>query len=326
MGDIDRGGVIAQIVGTQAVLDDTDRAMIHGFAVNKFRGDASLFDAGRDDIAERTGWPSLGVIPWFDAAHRLPAEDIVDLPGTSTGSGGCVIAVPVLPRISNFDDLDPLASEPGVNLRLIRRGAPLPSDADLVLLPGSKSTISDLESLRAEGWDIDLAAHIRRGGHVLGLCGGYQMLGQSVSDPLGIEGPAATVPGLGHLDVHTVLEPDKQLALRSGRHIPSGATLNGYEIHMGRTDGPDTTRGWLNMGSGPMGATSAGGRVRGCYLHGLFASDAFRQAYLAELGAPSTTQYEEGVEATLDALADHLETHMDLDLLYALSAPPVSNL
>ncbi|OAN95533.1 cobyric acid synthase CobQ, partial [Sulfitobacter geojensis] len=165
MGDIDRGGVIAQIVGTQAVMNAADNAMVRGFAVNKFRGDRSLFDAGRDDIARRTGWPSLGVIPWFDAAHKLPAEDVMDLPARSRSSGtGCVIAVPRLPRISNFDDLDPLAAEPGVDLRIIMPGSPLPANADLVLLVGSKATIADLAAMRTEGWDIDIAAHIRRGG------------------------------------------------------------------------------------------------------------------------------------------------------------------
>ena len=254
MGDIDRGGVIAQIVGTQAVMSDADNALVRGFSVNKFRGDRSLFDAGRDDIARRTGWPSLGVIPWFDLAHRLPAEDVMDLPARArSGGSGCVIAVPRLPRIANFDDLDPLAAEPGVDLRLITPGMPLPADADLVLLMGSKSTLSDLAAFRAEGWDIDLAAHIRRRGHVLGLCGGYQMLGRSLSDPDGIEGAAGTVAGLGHLDVSTVMAPVKHLSLKTGLHPESGTELSGYEIHIGQTTGPDCGRRvrrlprWMNI-------------------------------------------------------------------------------
>ncbi|MGJ5621160.1 cobyric acid synthase [Sulfitobacter sp. MF3-043] len=320
MGDIDRGGVIAQIVGTQAVLDATDTAMIKGFAVNKFRGDRSLFDAGRDDIAQRTGWPSLGVIPWFEAAHRLPAEDVMDLPSRArSGGAGVVIAVPRLPRISNFDDLDPLAAEAGVDLRVIMPGAPLPADADLVLMVGSKATIADLAAFRAEGWDIDLAAHIRRGGQVLGLCGGYQMLGRTITDPHGIEGPPTTVQGLGHLAVDTVMAPIKHLSLKTGEHPESGTTLSGYEIHIGETNGPDCARAWLQFAGRPEGAATADGHVQGCYMHGLFSSDAFRTAYLGQFGIASTLNFEAGVDATLDALALHVERYFDVDLMLSLA-------
>ncbi|QUJ75277.1 cobyric acid synthase [Sulfitobacter albidus] len=318
MGCIDRGGVIAQIVGTQAVLSEADNALIRGFAVNKFRGDRSLFDAGRDDIVARTGWPSFGVLPWFADAARLPAEDVMDLPARArSGGAGVVIAVPQLPRIANFDDLDPLAAEPGVDLRIVPPGTPLPADADVVLLTGSKSTISDLAALRAQGWDIDIAAHIRRGGHVVGLCGGYQMLGQTIADPDGIEGPAGTVDGLGHLDVHTVLEPKKNLSLRHGTHPASGADVSGYEIHLGATTGPDCARPWLRFDGTPDGAASADGRVLGCYLHGVFASDSFRAAYLAGLGGTAQAAFEAQVDATLDALGAHIEAYFDLDALIA---------
>lgn len=321
MGDIDRGGVIAQIVGTQAVLSDADNQMIKGFCVNKFRGDRSLFDAGRDDIADRTGWPSMGVLPWFKDAGRLPAEDVMDLPARArSGGNGLVISVPQLPRISNFDDLDPLTAEPSVDLRMITAGEPIPAETDLILLAGSKSTIADLAALRAAGWDIDIAAHIRRGGHVMGLCGGYQMLGKTISDPVGLEGPASTVEGLGHLDVHTILEPVKNLALRHGTHITSGAALNGYEIHMGATTGPDCVRSWLRFGQNDEGAIAKNGHVSGCYLHGIFASDTFRSAYLGSLGATSTVAFEDRVEETLDALAKHIEAYFDLDALIAAAA------
>ncbi|NUH64869.1 cobyric acid synthase [Sulfitobacter sp. S0837] len=321
MGDIDRGGVIAQIVGTRAVLEPADNALIRGFAVNKFRGDRSLFDAGRDDIAQRTGWPCLGVVPWFDAAHRLPAEDVMDLPARARSGGqGCVIAVPQLPRIANFDDLDPLSAEPGVDLRMISPGTPLPAEADLVLLVGSKSTIADLDAFRAEGWDIDLAAHIRRGGHVLGLCGGYQMLGQTITDPMGIEGPAGKVAGLGHLNVETTMAPQKHLSQKTGVHLASGTALTGYEIHIGETTGPDCARAWLTFDDLPEGATSASGGVQGCYMHGIFSSDAFRRAYLSTLGVTSSLDFESGVEETLDALADHVEAYMDVDLFLSLAA------
>jgi len=320
MGDIDRGGVIAQIVGTQAVMSEEDNARVRGFAVNKFRGDRSLFDGGRDDIARRTGWPSLGVIPWFDLAHRLPAEDVMDLPARArSGGAGCVIAVPRLPRIANFDDLDPLAAEPGVDLRMIMPGSPLPADADLVLLVGSKATISDLEAFRAEGWDIDLAAHIRRGGHVLGLCGGYQMLGRHIADPYGIEGPPSEVAGLGHLNIETTMAPVKHLSLKRGHHPASGTDLSGYEIHIGETTGPDADRAWLKFDGTPEGAASAGGRVQGCYMHGIFSSDAFRRGYLAQFGVSSSLDFETGVDDTLDALADHVERYMGIDLLLSLA-------
>jgi adenosylcobyric acid synthase len=328
MGDIDRGGVIAQIVGTQAVLSTQDREMICGFAVNKFRGDRRLFDGGRDDICQRTGWPSLGVLPWFEAAHKLPAEDVMDLPTRTTaqsGKGALVIAVPVLPRIANFDDLDPLATDDRVDLRLISRGSTLPADADLILLPGSKATLDDLQELHAEGWHIDIAAHIRRGGHVLGLCGGYQMLGHSISDPHGIEGPARQCAGLGHLNVSTVLGETKELAIRHGTHLPTGAPIEGYEIHMGQTTGADRQRGWLDMGHGPEGAMSLDGRIMGTYLHGLFSSDRFRDTFLTALGAAPTdpaapnTGYDDMVDQTLDALADHIERYMDVDLIWSLA-------
>ena len=226
---------------------------------------------------------------------------------------------PQLPRIANFDDLDPLAAEPDVDLRLISRGNPIPADADVIILVGSKATIDDLADLRREGWDIDIAAHIRRGGHVLGLCGGYQMLGQKISDPNGIEGAPRTVDGLGHLEVDTVLGEIKELALRRGTHIQSGTDVNGYEIHMGQTSGPDQTRGWLDMGDGPSGAMSTNGRISGTYLHGIFSSDDFRRAFLASFGTTSNLAYDAMLEQTLDDLADHLEKYLDVDLIWKLA-------
>lgn len=320
VGDIDRGGVIAQIIGTQAVLDPADAARIKAFAINKFRGDARLFDDGLTAIEQRTGWPSLGVIPWFNDAWRLPAEDALDI--VQRPGGAFKVAVPRLGRIANFDDLDPLSAEPGVTVEMIAPGRPLPGDANLVLIPGSKSTIADLAEFRANGWDIDLAAHIRRGGPVLGLCGGYQMLGRELSDPGGVEGPPCTVPGLGHLDITTVMQPQKRLSLVSGHHPASGTDITGYEIHMGHTTGPDCARAWLELAGRAEGAASADGLVQGCYLHGLLASDAFRATYLVGLGGASNLQFENGVDAALDALADHLERHMDIDLLLSLATDP----
>mgnify|MGYP001628240413 CR=1 FL=1 len=317
IGDIDRGGVIAQIVGTQAVLTPEDASQIKAFAINKFRGDVRLFDDGLNEIVQRTGWPSLGVLPWFDGAWRLPAEDVMDI--ASTRGGTFRVAVPRLGRIANFDDLDPLSSEPDVSVEIIEPGRPLPGDADLVLIPGSKSTIADLAFFRAQGWDIDLHAHIRRGGHVLGICGGYQMLGREIADPDGIEGAAATVPGLGHLDVVTVMKPEKRLTLTEATYRPTGDHVRGYEIHLGETSGPDCERAWLDIADRAEGAASVSGRVRGCYLHGLFSSDRFRAAFLNDLGGASTLTYDSDVDITLDALGRHVETHLDLDLLLSLA-------
>ena len=314
-GDIDRGGVIAQIVGTQAVIDPADAAMIRGFVINRFRGDPSLFDAGRAFIAECTGWPDLGLVPWFPHAALLPAEDAVDL-RRALGSGGLHVACPMLSRIANFDDLDPLAAEPGVRLSMVPPGRALPGDADLVVLPGTKSTRGDLAFLRQQGWDIDLFAHLRRGGRVLGICGGYQMLGRWIHDPEGHDGDPGSTPGLGLLEVETRMAPDKRLTRAQGTAL--GQPVEGYEIHMGRTEGPDCARPFAHIPE-PDGATSPDGRVAGTYLHGLFSGDAFRAAWLGQFGAASALDYGAGVEAVLDRLAAHLETHLDIDRLFALA-------
>jgi adenosylcobyric acid synthase len=318
-GDIDRGGVIAQLVGTQAVLEPEDAAMIRGFLINKFRGDPRLFDDGYRMIEDRTGWAGLGVVPWFPHAHRLPAEDAADLGGTR-GSGAFLIAVPHLNRIANFDDLDPLAQEPGVTLKIIKPGQPLPVEADLIILPGSKATIADLAHFRAEGWDIDLAAALRRGARVLGLCGGYQMLGREIADPEGIEGKPGSVPGLGLLDVTTVMTADKRVTETVALHPASRNVVRGYEIHLGRTEGADRARPMFTVAGQSEGAVRADGRIMGSYLHGMFTEDAFRRAFLVGLGAvPGTESYGAVVEETLDALADHLAAHVDCDRLLALA-------
>ena len=318
VGDIDRGGVIAQIVGTQAVMAEGDNAMIAGFIINKFRGDPTLFDDGYRMIEARTGWRGFGVVPFFDAAHKLPAEDALDLP-KGGGAGGLHIAALVFSRIANFDDLDPLAQEPGVRLTMVHAGQPIPA-CDLVILPGSKSTRADLAYLRKQGWDIDLAAHVRRGGHVLGICGGYQMLGRSIDDPAGIEGPAGITAGLGLLDVTTSMTPHKHLTRVQASHAASGTPIAGYEIHIGRSDGPDRLRPFARMNGSDEGAISADGLIQGSYLHGMFSGDAFRSAFLANLGMPrSDFGYSAAVDQTLDALAAHLETHLDVDALLALA-------
>jgi adenosylcobyric acid synthase len=315
--DIDRGGVIAQVVGTQAVLEPTDAGRIAGFLVNKFRGDPRLFDDGYQMIRDQTGWPGFGVLPWFDQAWRLPAEDALDI-RTQARSGGFHVVCLRLSRIANFDDLDPLEQEPGLRLTMLDAGRPIPGDADLVILPGSKSTRADLAFLRSQGWDIDLQAHHRRGGHILGICGGYQMLGRVIDDPKGIEGPAGASEGLGFLDVETTMTGDKSLTRVSAEHFASGTPFQGYEIHIGRTSGPDAERPFARVNGAAEGAISADGRVAGSYLHGMFAEDGFRAAWLASHGAQaSDLGYEQAVEDTLDALAQHLEAHLDIEALLA---------
>jgi len=322
IGDIDRGGVIASIVGTKLLLEPGEAARLKGFLINKFRGDIALFTEGVRIIEERAQLPSLGVIPWFAEAGLLPAEDAVALDGYAAVKGGRIrIAVPRLPRISNFDDLDPLRAEPDVELSLLSPGEAMPGDIDLVLLPGSKSTIGDLQAFIEAGWDIDLKAHLRRGGAVLGLCGGYQMLGTRLDDPEGSEGPAGSIDGLGLLDVTTRLGGAKTLTEVTGRDRLTGEAIHGYEMHIGVTTGPGCERPLLDLAGHADGACSADGRVMGCYVHGLFASDGFRHAFLNRLRARSASglAYEQLVDALLDRLADHLARHVDLDRLLSIA-------
>ena len=334
IGDIERGGVIAQLVGTHALLSPGEQARLVGYIVNKFRGDPRLFEDGIAAIGERTGLACFGVVPYFADAALLPAEDSMALSriageggrgrSPTPGEGGTVkIAVPLLPRIANFDDLDPLRAEPGVELILVRPGQPLPGDAALVILPGSKATMSDLAFLRRQGWDIDLLAHHRQGGHILGLCGGYQMLGRRIADPEGIEGPPGEAQGLGLLDIETVLGGGKRLAEAGGHEAASSMPVHGYEMHLGVTTGPGLERPMLQLDGHPDGAVSPDGRVMGCYLHGLFASDPFRRAFVARLGATAGAfAYEPMIDDVLDGLADHLERHLDLEALLAAARPP----
>lgn len=342
VGDIDRGGVIASIVGTYALLSDGDRHWLKGYVINKFRGDVSLFESATDIIADQCGLKSYGIATYWSGAYKLPAEDGVALEkavkyqrNNDADAGATIrIAVPHLPRIANFDDLDPLVAEDDVELLIIKPGQVIPAGCDLVLLPGSKSTLADLRFLKDQGWDIDILAHHRRGGHVIGICGGYQMLGKMVHDPHGVEGAPGSEAALGLLDVETVMAGDKTLRKTDGvtcapqngepRLIAADTAVTGYEIHMGQTDGPDRLRSWLALNgvADNDGAISADGRVLGCYLHGLFGSDDFRHAFLAAIcpdRAGQSTQFEAGIDAALDELADHLEACLDLDGMLKLA-------
>lgn len=318
-GDIQRGGVIAALVGTFAVIDPADAALIAATLVNKFQGDPALFEDGKRFIAERTGVPCLGPVPYFNDARKLPAEDALALEEQQApGQGGYRIVVPRLPRISNFDDLDPLRLEPGVSLEIVQPGRPLPY-GELIILPGSKATRNDLAALREYGWDIDILAHHRAGARVLGLCGGFQMLGHTVFDPLGLEGVVGTSAGLNLLDIDTVLGPTKELRVEQATSALSGDPLVGYHMHMGVTRGRGLERPFARIGDTSDGSVSADGTVMGTYLHGLFAADSFRRNFLGSAAATSMLAYEATIDATLDALAEHLERHLDLDALLELA-------
>jgi len=318
-GDIDRGHVIAALVGAKAVLDPEDTAMIKGFLINKFRGDPCLFDEGRAEIVRRTGWPDLGMVPWLAAARRLPAEDAAVLERSRPDALGDRVRIlaPLFRGLANFDDFDPLHAEPAVDFAFIPPGQPLPGNADLVILPGSKTTRADLAMLRAEGWDIDLKAHVRRGGRVLGLCGGYQMLGRSIADPAGIEGSPGTTEGLGLLDVETTLSNHKTLRPVAGRLAHGGAAFTGYEMHVGVTTGPGLKQPLLVLSDGRGdGAVSADGRIAGAYVHGLFERGDARAALLAELGAASKPgDHPAEVDKALDEIAETLERSLDIDAI-----------
>lgn len=323
IGDIHRGGVIASIVGTFNVISAEDAARIRGCIVNNFHGDPSLFEDGIRIIEQMSGRPCLGVVPHFDAARRLPAEDALALEkATSSGTGAYRICVPRLPRIANFDDLDPLKMERGVTLTMLQPGDVLPADTSLVIIPGSKNTIADLQFLKQQGWDVDIRAHARRGGHVLGICGGYQMLGRHIHDRQGLEGAPGSVEGLGLLNVETELHPEKTLARVTARHVATGETMKGYEIHLGRTDGPDCAAAFARVDGRAEGAQSGDGRIMGTYLHGTFSADRFRSAFLSGLGAQTgSDSYTDTIETTLDELAAHLEKNLDLDRLLSLAGP-----
>ncbi len=326
IGDIDRGHVIAALVGAHTVLDPRDSAQIKGFIVNKFRGDPSLFDAGRREIAARTGWPDLGMAPWLGAARGLPAEDAVILERAGGGAGmrRVKIVAPLFPRIANFDDFDPLKTEPSVDFRFVPPGQALPGDADLVILPGTKSTLADLAFLRAQGWDIDIAAYVRRGGRVLGICGGFQMLGRHVADPQGIEGARGSAAGLGLLDIETVMSAAKTLRPVEGVLIQGAAAFAGYEIHLGVTTGPGLAQPLLRFADGAAdGAISADGRIAGAYVHGLFDKGTARAALLANLGAESTgIDRSVEIDTALDEIAAMLERNLDIPAISRIAGLP----
>ncbi|MGE8143144.1 cobyric acid synthase [Novosphingobium sp. NPDC080210] len=320
VGDIDRGGVIAALVGTKAVLDPADAAMIRGFIINKFRGDPALFEDGYRQIEALSGWRGYGVVPWLRATAQLPSEDAVVLERSRQQTSGTIrIACPILPRIANFDDLDPLRAESAVELVMVPPGQVIPPDCVLIILPGSKATIADMAAIREQGWDIDILAHHRRGGAILGICGGYQMLGKRIRDPHGIEGSAGESDGLGLLDIETTLTTQK--ALRHVQGVALGHAFEGFEMHMGETGGPACARPFATLeGNRPDGAISADGRVMGSYVHGALASTDLRAAILQRLGSASDGHdHATAIDAALDGIAAELESRLDIEGLLELA-------
>ena len=335
-GDIDRGGVFAAFVGTLALLDPVDRERVQAFVINKFRGNPELLTSGLDQLSERTGRPVLGVVPYIDDVP-VAAEDSLDLdrrPGPVVAD--IDVAVIRIPRIANFDDFEPLAREPRIRVRFVRDPGELAA-ADLIVLPGSKNTIGDLAWLRATGLAEAIVAAARAGRQVLGVCGGYQMLGETLRDPLGIESAAGEVKGLGLLPVVTTFAPAKTTVRVNARASSKaglfaqacGLALSAYEIHMGLTErhGGDhpftvTRRNGIATEHAD-GAIDARGNVLGTYLHGLFANDGLRRALLVELAArrglaPDPRWGRSSGGDRYDRLADVVAGALDLTLLARL--------
>ncbi|MGM0702585.1 MAG: cobyric acid synthase [Pseudomonadota bacterium] len=323
VGDIDRGGVFAQLVGTLALLSESERARTKGFVINRFRGDLALLEPGLAWLAERTGKRVLGTLPYLHGL-LLDAEDSIGRTGREEGEPALRVVVPALPRISNHNDFDPLRLHPRVALTFVGPNQPIPP-ADLIVLPGSKSTRSDLQWLRAQGWETVIARHLRYGGQVLGICGGFQMLGRAVHDPDGLEGAAGSTPGLGLLDLETRMVAGKQLRNVMGRLLPEDVPLTGYEIHNGVSEGAALAQPLVALdgreGERMDGAVSADGQVMGTYLHGLFDRPETCTALLARCGLAgeaAAVNYADHRQAELDRLADTLEAHLDMAVIEEL--------
>ncbi len=313
VADIERGGVIASVLGTYHLFSKAEQKRVKGVIINKFRGDISLFVDGQEAIEQKTGWPVWGIIPYFPDLHLLPPEDSLSIPLQSKVKKPIKIAVPLLPYRANMDDIDPLVAEQGIETIPVHPGQPIPMNCQLVILTGSKSTIADLQFIRQQGWDIDLMAHYRQGGYILGLCGGFQMLGQSIHDEGGIEGETKKYPGLGYFDFITAMQPEKIVREQQATELLSGHLVRGYEIHLGKTTGSSLKKPLLRYDNGDTdGAISKDGRVLGCYLHGLFANDQFRHDFLKRLSPDfsSTLSYQQQTNRILDDWAAHLQQHL----------------
>lgn len=322
IADIDRGGIFAHFIGTVALLSESEQHRIKGFVVNRFRGDIGLLQPGLDWLEQRSGKPVLGTLPYLHDLH-LEAEDAI-APQQQLDQAKLKIVVPVLTRISNHTDFDALRQHPEVDLQFIGKGQALPA-CELIILPGSKNTRADLDFLRANGWDTEIQKHLRYGGKLMGICGGLQMLGTAIHDPLGIEGPAGSSEGLGYLDFETTLEAEKTLRQVQGyfvnpRFTAPGCPLRGYEIHAGQSRGAALAKPLIDLGTHSDGAISEDGQVLGSYVHGIFDGDQARQQLLqwAGLEQQQAFDYDGLIEDNLDRLADCLEQHLQLDALLTL--------
>ncbi|MEJ2692400.1 MAG: cobyric acid synthase [Candidatus Thiodiazotropha sp.] len=320
IADIDRGGVFAHLVGTLALLSESERERVSGFVINRFRGDIGLLQSGLDWLERYTGKPVLGVLPYLHGLH-LEAEDALPSDPQAPDAAGELfrVIVPALPHISNHTDLDPLRLHPQVDLRFVPPGAPIPA-ADLIILPGSKNVRGDLAWLRRQGWEPAIRRHLRYGGKLIGLCGGYQMLGERIDDPEGIEGEPGSLTGFGLLELETRLEPHKQLRNLAGRLAIADAPVEGYEIHAGVSRGAALARPAIHLKEGDEGALSEDGQILGTYLHGLFENSAACRALLQWAGAGEAREQDYRVrrEAAIDRLADAVERHLDQPRLLAL--------
>ncbi len=317
VADIDRGGVFAHLVGTLACLSESERARVAGFVINRFRGDISLLTPGLDWLTAQTGKPVFGVLPYLHGLH-LDAEDAVQTAQRTASGDALRVVIPVLPRVSNHTDFDALRAHPQVDVRLVGPGQPIPP-ADLIILPGSKSVQADLAWLRANGWEVAIARHLRYGGKLIGICGGMQMLGRRLHDPRGLEGTPGSVDGLGYLDFETTLEAAKQLRQVRGTLAEGGAAIAGYEIHMGVTNGPALAQPAVRLDDGRAdGAVSPDGQILATYLHGLFDAPEACRALLAWAGVrdAQAQDYAALREASLERLADTCEAHLDLATLF----------
>ena len=328
IADIDRGGVLASIVGTYELLNNQERGLLKGYIINKFRGDVKLFEPALDIIKSRTRLDDFGILPWFDNASKLPAEDsvILDKPDNNyynhDNNKFIRIIVPKFDHIANFDDLDPLRAELDVKVEFIKPGDTLPFGADIILLPGSKTTIADLIALKKNGWHLDILTHIRHGGMVVGICAGYQMLGREIFDPNLIEGMDKHISGLGLLDIETTIIGEKKLIPQQAIDITTNMAVSGYEMHMGKTTGNGLKKPMLRLNDKKFdGAISEDGNIMGCYLHGIFANDDFRNAFLDQYRSQRKNNigYDDMIEKTLNQLADHMEEYINLDQLLVLA-------
>lgn len=324
LADIDRGGVLASLVGTYELLENDEKKRIKGFVINKFRGDPSLLIPGLIIVEDKTQWPSVGVVPWLSAASRIPSEDTIERSlAIGDNANKLKVVAPLLSRMANFDDADPLKLEPNVDFQFIPPGEPIPRQVDVIILFGTKSTIAEMEFIRSQGWHHDILSHARNGGTVLGICGGYQMLGSTILDPSRVDGDRESANGLNLLDVNTTMSIEKQVKKITG-HCVKGEAISAYEIHSGVTLGPDTVRPMFNLGGRVDGAQNHSSNIQGTYLHGVFANDQYRKQWLNQIRSHTAieTSYWGSVDAALNELANEIGSSIDIDALFSHAECP----